>query len=217
MIKVNFVILFLIFYYTSYSFHYDEMIDTKDWSTGKIALVTGEILEGKLKYDKDNEIVKIDFYGRIKAFSPWKVNYFIYYDETIETLRKYYSVSIKNNNNYERVKFYEAIYEGILFTLFSQSRKTTVNNSLTYHQDFNFWSPEPVIVEIDKFFLWKDNEIINYDGSINQLIKFFPEHRKQIKSFINSKGLQADNRFDLLKICMFIEEITTLESSIYYK
>ena len=184
----------------------DDMIETDDWSTGRVTLISGEIIDGKLKYDKENQIVKITYGNSIKAFGPWKVNYFIFYDDDMESLRRFYSVTVKNPNNYERVKFYEAIYEGKETTLFAERNKTTIDNSFVYRQDIYFWGPEEIIVNRDQFFIWKDNTIIKFNSTYRELKELFPKCKKEIKTFINDKGLNLDDRHDLLKIFMYIDE-----------
>jgi len=110
------------------------------WNNGIVILSNNEVLEGTLKYDQKHEVIQIKLEGTVKAFSSHSVNYFEFYDEKSNVLRKYSACAIESKPHINRRVFYEIVLEGD-FTLLRKDlegslpdwvKDTYVNDSKEY-------------------------------------------------------------------------------------
>jgi len=190
--------------------HDNYKIKTNHWSNGSLFLINGDTLDGKLKYDYDQEIVKIFYQNQVKAFTPYQVSHFIFIDNQTDLLRKFYSVSEITRTNREKISFYEIIYEGELaVSVFSKPQKSTLDNRLLANDTFFFSEPgHPETAYSDVFYIWYNDQLLMIQN-FNQLYNMFSDIREKLKDFVRAHHLNCDDRQDLLKFFLLLESFNT--------
>ena len=94
------VILFSIFVFLSLSVISQEF-PSELLHEGKVTLVNGDTLEGKIKYDLENDLIQIVVNNTIQTFSARKIAFFSIYDASVDMFRTFYSIPYEIQPNYE--------------------------------------------------------------------------------------------------------------------
>jgi len=183
-------------------------LDDYTWRKGKIVLMNGTSLTGKLAYDLKMDIIKIDIDGKVKAFPPLKVRNFSYYDPHYRVKRQFFALPYQNNLKYNVYRFFEVIYEGNVALL---SRTEKINKDAVSFASDIFPRPtkEPEMVKIDHFYLiFPDGKVHQLTGEDKQIYKLLG-HKSKLRKYIKKHDLSLNRRIDLVKLMYFHEEIVS--------
>ncbi|MGK7393700.1 MAG: hypothetical protein ACNS62_03970 [Candidatus Cyclobacteriaceae bacterium M3_2C_046] len=194
--------------FNTFDVTYEDKISTSNWELGKVILVNGEQLSGRLNYDFKSEVVKLESDGRIRAFSPVKVSHFIFFDKQYQMLRKFYAVASQNKFNYDILEFYELIYQGSL-TFFSKPHpKSDGGADRVLFEEYIFLEEDTEWSIKDQFYIWQDQQLAEYDGSVDEFLNLVElEFHDKIKDFIQHNRFDLEFRQDLKEVCLFYENL----------
>src|SRR5688572_5875737 len=113
------VIVMFLFAVTSIS---AQQFPSDLWHEGKIVLLEGDTLRGKIKYDLQQDLVQ---YGvantRTTAFSARKVLYFEIFDTSVRRYRQFYALPFTTTSGYKSPVFFELLEEGKMTLLSRES------------------------------------------------------------------------------------------------
>src|ERR1700741_2968909 len=71
------------------------------WHDGKIVLLEGDTLKGKIKYDLQQDLVQFTYNDqRIEAFTARKVLFFEIFDTTVGKYRQFFALPYSATSNY---------------------------------------------------------------------------------------------------------------------
>ena len=169
---------------------------------GKVVLINGDTLKGKLKYDFENDLIQIILNGTIQTFSSRKIHFFQIYDETVDMFRNFYSIPYEVQPNYEIPLIFEVLYEGQLSLLAREQivTETVPQYSYAYRSSVNMTRTR---LSYDFYFLDQKGNFTKYDLKKPQLFELMSRKEPQIKSYIKKNKLKTDSRRDLVRITAY--------------
>jgi len=195
------VILFLIFALLSLSVISQEF-PSELLHEGKVTLVNGDTLEGKIKYDLENDLIQIVVNNTIQTFSARKIAFFSIYDASVDMFRTFYSIPYEIQPNYEIPLLFEVLYEGRLSLLAREVivTETVPQYSYAYRSSMNMTRTK---LAYEFYFLDQKGNFVKYDLKKPQLYELMSRKEPQIKSYIKKNKLKTDSRRDLIRITAY--------------
>ncbi|MEX2512779.1 MAG: hypothetical protein WD398_07735 [Cyclobacteriaceae bacterium] len=186
------------------------------WHEGKVFLASGEIHEGKVKYDMETNIVQVQN-NVIETFSSASISHFEIFDEYYGGIRIFYSLPYAVNSDYETPIFFELLTEGENITLLCREYITVdnrgMNNMGMRGMYMNpMWGP-PMMgrgfsrLAFDYYFL-TDQEIQKYSQKKRELLnEIMDDKSSEVKLYMRKNRLSHDKRGDLLRITAYYNQL----------
>lgn len=171
------------------------------WHSGKVVLVSGDTVAGDVKYDLENDIVRVNTPDKMYTFSSRKIFFFEIFDITVDNYRQFYALPHYVRPNYKAPVLFEVVFEGKLTLL---ARESIVNQ--TTHYNSYYWSGGTYsrqALVYDFYFLFKDGEIVRYSKKRRDLLKILKSKSSEIKQFIKKNNLKPDKKRDLARIMAY--------------
>jgi hypothetical protein len=169
---------------------------------GKVVLINGDTLAGKIKYDFENDLIQIIVNGTIQTFSARKFQYFSIYDGSVEMYRMFYSIPYEVQPNYEVPLIFEVLYEGQLSLLAREQivTETVPQYTYAYRSSYNMTRTR---LAYDFYFLDQKGNFVKYNLKKPELFELMSRKEPQIKSYIKKNKLKTDSRRDLVRITAY--------------
>lgn len=195
------VILFLVFITLSLNVCSQEF-PSELLHEGKVILINGDTLEGKIKYDLENDLIQIVVNNTIQTFSARKIAYFSIYDASVEMYRTFYSIPYEIQPNYEIPLLFEVLYEGKLSLLAREVivTETVPQYSYAYRSSVNMTRTK---LAYEFYFLDQKGNFVKYNMKKPELYELMSRKEPQIKSYIKKNKLKTDSRRDLVRITAY--------------
>lgn len=201
MIKIYFLLAFV---FTSFSLQ-AQTFPSQVWHEGKVVLLDGETLKGRIKYDLDNDLIQINLQNRVQTFSSRKILNFEIFDEGFDQYRLFYALPYKVKPNYETPILFEILHEGSLSLLCREFIIQETMPQFGYYPRFGGMTRMRLSYEF--YFLTEDGEIGRYIPKKRHLLHVMKNKSSEIKSFIKNNKLRYDRRDDLAKITAYYNSI----------
>lgn len=202
MIRGLFVAVLLLV--NSYSFGQD--FPSQLWHEGKIVLIEGDTLVGKVRYSQETEIVEYiaDGMKTALALTGRKLLYFEIFDSTIGQFREFYALPYAINNDYETPILFEVIHEGKPLSLLSRERVEyqVVNNPYTMGGSYT-----RLEVIYTYFFLTEKEGIKRFGGTKKDFEWMLKDKSQVIRKFVKQNHIRADRRGDILKVVLYYNSL----------
>jgi hypothetical protein len=201
MIDMKGLLLFLILLIIS-SNAFSQEFPSELTHEGKVTLVNGDTLKGKIKYDLENDLIQIIVNGTIQTFSARKIAFFNIYDETVDMFRTFYSIPYEVQPNYEIPLLFEVLYEGRLSLLAREVivTETVPQYSYAYRSSVNMTRTR---LSYDFYFLDQKGNFKKYNLKKPELYEIMSRKEPQIKNYIKKNKLKTDSRRDLVRITAY--------------
>jgi hypothetical protein len=172
------------------------------WHNGKVALVEGDTLIGKIKYNLDNNIIQFTSGLSLETLSSLKVLYFEIFDEIFGDFRYFYSLPYTMRGEYERPIFFEVLFDGKLTLMAREYVMTDNTPRFNSYWGGGFWWPYQRLA-FNFYFLDDRGNVIEYNQKRRSLLQIMNRQSDPIRSFIRSNSLRVDRRSDLVKITSY--------------
>lgn len=186
------------------------------WHDGKVYLASGEVHEGKIKYDMENNIVRVQN-NIVETFSSASISHFEIFDEYYGGLRVFYSLPYAINSDYKTPIFFELLTEGENITLLCREYITVDNRGMNamgmrgmYMNPM--WGP-PMMgrgfnrLAFEYYFL-TEQEIQKYSQKKSELLnEIMDDKSSEVKLFMRKNRLSHDKRGDLLRITAYYNQL----------
>jgi hypothetical protein len=179
------------------------------WHQGKVFLSSGQMYEGKVKYDLDANIVLVQG-NTVETFSSASIKYFEIFDEVYGGIRTFYSLPYALNSDYKTPIFFELLTEGEDITLLCREFIATDNRGYnSYGMRSMYMNPMwgmPMMgggfSRLDfNFYFLQDQKIYKYNQKKNELLReFMDDKSSEMKLYMRKNRLSHDKRGDLLRI-----------------
>lgn len=180
------------------------------WHPGKVFLSSGEMYEGKLKYDLDANIVLVQS-NTVETFSSASITYFEIFDEVYGGIRTFYSLPYALNSDYKTPIFFELLTEGEDITLLCREFITADNRGFNNAYGMRGMYMNPMwgmpmmgggFSRLDfNFYFLQDQKIYKYNQKKNELLReFMDDKSSEMKLYMRKNRLSHDKRGDLLRI-----------------
>ncbi len=176
------------------------------WHSGKVVLMEGDSVIGKLKYDLENNAVQVMKGQGIETFSSLQVKFFEIFDATFGDFRYFYSLPFMTTDGYERPIFFEVLFEGNLTLLAREF--IMADSSPMYNSWFDIGGGLPFFnnqrLDFKYFFVdVKTGEIQDFNKKRSALLSIMDNHSSNVRDYIKGNNLKVDQRSDLVKITSY--------------
>ncbi|MBC3788832.1 hypothetical protein [Spirosoma utsteinense] len=179
------------------------------WHTGVLLLSNGTELTGDLNYNWKAEIVQIRLGDGIKAYSAFHVREFTYFDDKINTLRKFASVEHPIRSSLRRLIVMEQLMEGpmTVYRRLRHAREPIAKRNLS-----SFGNDAELTQNLDSFdyFVYKDDGVVKLDHFVRDIWPVMQqEYHKELTQY--GTTLLIDRNTTLARL-LFINQYNSLKA-----
>ena len=197
-------LLTICIFFSLYSF--GQEFPSEIWHEGKIVLIEGDTLTGKVRYSQETEIVEYigGGMGTAIALTGRKILYFEIFDNTVGRYREFYALPYAINNDYETPILFEVIYEGKPLTLLSREKieYQVINNPYTMGGSYT-----RTVLNYTYYFLTEKNGIKRFNGSKKDLEYLLSDRSQLIKKYIKQERIRPEKRSDIMKVVFYYNSL----------
>jgi hypothetical protein len=184
---------------------YAQEFPFQAWHEGKVVLMSGDTLNGLVKYNVEGNVVQYDNKRQVKAFSSQKILFFEIFDQIFETYRQFYALPYHVQANYKTPILFEVLHEGTLTLL---AREYVVEESIPVYSYYSRYAYSTRSrLAFDYFFLDREGHIEKYTLKKNDLLEILKKKEPEIKQFIKKNNLKYDKREDLVRIVAYYNSL----------
>jgi hypothetical protein len=192
---------------------YAQEFPSQIWHNGKVFLENGALIEGKVKYDLDNNIVSIANES-VETYSAVAVTRFEIFDEYYGGIRVFYSLPYAATSDYKVPMFFELLVEGQEVTLLCREFITVDNRGMNGMGMAGMymgpmWGP-PMMgfnrLAFDYYFL-SGNNIQKYSQKKRDLFELMDDRSSELRLYMRKNRLSHDKRGDLLRITSYYNQL----------
>lgn len=173
------------------------------WYDGKLVLLEGDTLDGRIKYDFEMDLVQSIVNNTMQTFSARKILFFQIYDNASGSYRRFYSLPYRIEPTYKAPVLFEALYEGKLSLL---CRETIVTESVPSYTYYGYRQPVYATrtrLDFNFYFLSEKGDIEKYLMRKSDLLGMMKDKAPQIKQYMKKHNLRHDNRNDLFRVVSY--------------
>lgn len=175
------------------------------WHRGQIFDVNGQVYQGKVKYDLDNNLVQLQTDG-LATFGASNVIKFEIFDEVYGGIRTFYSLPYSLNGDYETPIFFEILTEGDDIVLMCREYIVTDSRMMGGPMMMNpIWGPQVggMYKLAFNYYFIKDGKIQRYSLKKKELLGILGDRSDEVELFMRKNRLAPDKRGDLLRITAY--------------
>jgi hypothetical protein len=197
------LVLTSVFFMTIFNLATAQQFPSELWYDGRLVLMEGDTISGKLKYDFDMDMVQVNAFNALKTYSARKILYFEIYDSRSGANRRFYSLPFNVEPTYKAPIIFEVLYEGKLSLL---SREVIVNESVPSYSYYGYRQPMYASrTRLDYFYYFLDSKggIQRYFMKRPELMGFMKDKSAQVRQYMKKHKLKHDNRNDLFRIVAY--------------
>lgn len=183
------------------------------WHKGQIVKMDGQVFQGLVKYDLDNNLVQLQG-NSIETFGASNVSQFEIYDEQYGGIRTFYTLPYPLSGDYDTPVFFEILTEGDNVVLLCREYIMTDSRGMGMWgggMGMNpMWGGPPMgggyKLAFTYFFI-KDGKIAKYTQKKKELLDIFGDRADEVQLFMRKNRLSHDKRGDLLRITAYYNQI----------
>lgn len=169
---------------------------------GKAITISGDTIEGKVKYDMQNDMIQVISEGVVYTLTARKLMYFTIFDETVNIYRTFYAIPYNVQPDYKVPRLFEVLHEGQLSLLGREIivQETVPQYSYMYRGSINTTRTR---LAYEFYFLDKSGNFILFNNKKSELYSIMRRRSQQIKQYIKKNNLKIDMRRDLVRITAY--------------
>lgn len=176
------------------------------WHEGRVVLISGDTLQGMIKYNIEGDAIQVENNEIIQAYSSQKILFFEIYDELFESYRQFYSLPYHVKSDYKIPILFEVLYEGPMTLL---AREYTVEETIPqygyYYRGSNYATRTRLA--FDYYFLNLKGHIEKFSLKKNDLYDILSKKSIEIKKYMKKNRLRHDKREDLVRIVAYYNSL----------
>ncbi len=174
------------------------------WHEGRIVLLEGDTLKGKIKYDLQQDLVQyIISNEQATVYTARKVIFFEIFDETVHRYRQFFALPYSATPSYRTTVFFELMVEGKLTLLTREYLEQR-----TYSSPYYFGASYSRLILAHKyFFLDEKGSITEFTGGKNELLTLMGRKSDDVDKFIKSNRLKVDDKNDFARIVVYYNSL----------
>lgn len=181
---------------------------SESWHDGKLTLLSGEEVNGKLKYNIEGDLVQVNVDNTIQTYSARKILFFEIYDETSARYRQFYALPYDIRPNYSVPMLFEVLYENTVTLL---CRENIVQENIPQYSYYSYYYPSRYSsryrLEYDYYFLNKEGGIVNYSLKKDNLYEILSKKSSALEKYIKENRLKHDRQRDLVRITAYYNSL----------
>lgn len=192
--------LTLLFFFATTSLA-DAQQWSKSWYPGNLVLLSGDSLEGDIRYDIENDAVQIRLENeRIHSFSGKKLLTFSLQEHPRRAVRRFYSLPYQVRGNYRSQRLFEVLYEGKLTLLCRPYMEHLLEDSYISDENSGKKSQDPLY---EFYFLDSEGEVQMYRPRLGRLLSIMSSKHREIRNYMKEYHLRHDQMRDLVRITAY--------------
>ncbi len=208
--KTQIYFLFIFFLSISVMAQQNEF-PSQVWHKGQIVTTAGQVFQGLVKYDLDNNVVQLQN-NTIETFGSSNVSQFEIFDEVYGGIRTFYTLPYPLTSDYETPVFFEILTEGNEIALLAREYVATDNRGMGMYGPMmmNPMFGPPMMGSYRlafNYYFFKDGKIQKYSQKKKELFDFFGDHSDDVELFMRKNRLSHDKRGDLLRITAYYNQL----------
>jgi hypothetical protein len=206
-IHITAFFLFLVLFVRAQSNQFPSQV----WHKGQIVSVNGQVFQGLVKYDLENNVVQLQDKS-IDTFGASNVSQFEIFDETYGGIRTFFTLPYALAGDYETPVFFEILTEGDEIVLLCREQIVIDNRGMGMYGPMAMnplWGPQTGGVyklAFDYYFIL-DGKIQKYSLKKKELLDILGDRSEEIDLFMRKNRLSHDKRGDLLRITAYYNQI----------
>jgi len=203
--KKSILLIVMAFFTLPFSSLAQEEFPSELWHEGKLVLLSGDVLRGKIKYNLDNDAIQINVDSRINTYSARKILYFEIFDETVDRYRQFYALPYRIRPNYKVPLLFEVLYENTLTLLCREAIVQENIPQFNYYYGSRYSTRLRLVYEY--YFLDKDGEIVKYTQKKEDLYTILTKNQDELEKYIKKNSLRYDRQRDLVRITAYYNSL----------
>jgi hypothetical protein len=173
------------------------------WHEGKIVLLAGDTLKGKLKYDLQQDLVQYTTPDlRIEAFTARKVLFFEIFDVTVNKYRQFFALPYSANTSYRAPIFFELLEEGKMTLLAREALEYR-----SYSSPYYVGSYTRLVLVYKYYFLDESGDIKEFIGNKKDLLDLMGAKADAVEKYMKTNRLNYDDKYDFAKIITYYNSL----------
>lgn len=181
------------------------------WHKGQVFSVNGQVFQGMLKYDLENNLVQVQNSG-VETFGASNVTHFEIFDEQYGGVRTFYTLPYPLTGDYETPVFFEVLTEGEEIILLCREYITTDSRGMGMYGPMMMnpiWGPPMggAYKLAFNFYFLKDGKIQHYNQKKKELLDILADRSDEVDVYMRKNRLSHDKRGDLLRITAYYNQI----------
>lgn len=174
------------------------------WHDGLVILESGDTLQGKLKFDLENELVQLESRGTLQTLTSRKTLAFQFYDRYEQRDRYFYTLPYSKVSDYKTPTFFELAMQGDPISVLV--RESLITQTFVNNNPYTVRAGVPITrtsIKYDLYFLDPDGDIVSYNGTKKGLLYLLRSRENDIKEFLKENRIRYDSKLDIIKVIQY--------------
>lgn len=209
---MRYILSLVVTFWSIASMAQSGMFPSQIWHKGQITTANGQVFQGQVKYDLDNNLVQLQS-SSIETFGASNVSQFEIFDEQYGGIRTFYTLPFSIQGDYDTPVFFEILTEGDNIVLLCREYIVADNRGMGGMWGANpmnpLWGPPmggAFRLAFNYYFI-KEGKIIKYAQKKKELLEVFGDRSDEVELFMRKNRLSHDKRGDLLRITAYYNQI----------
>ena len=176
---------------------------SETWHEGKLTLLEGEMLRGKIKYNLEADVVQLNTENTIQTYSARKILFFEIYDQEYGRYRQFYALPYETSGSYKVPRLFEVLHENTMTLL---CREEIVQENIPqygYYGNYGNRLGTRQRLVFNYFFLGQGGEIVRYSQKKDDLYAILHQNKNDVRQYIKKNRLKHDRQGDLVRITAY--------------
>jgi hypothetical protein len=192
---------FLTLLFLTYSYSLSAQQWSRTWHQGQLVSVSGDTLEGDIRYDIENDAVQIKLPDeRVYTYSGKKVLAFEFQEHPRRSKRRFYSLPYEQRNSFFTSRLFEVLYEGKLTLLCRPYMEHIITNPSKEDEASGKKKNDPYY---EYYFLNDDGIVHLYRPRLGRLLSFMSAKHREVRNYMKQHHLRYDQMRDLVRITAY--------------
>jgi hypothetical protein len=205
--KMKLSYIFMLFVFCLAENTYAQYFPSEVWHDGKITLLSGEEIGGKIKYNFEADLVQVNLNNTIQTYSARKILYFEIYDQEVGRYRQFYALPYNVRPNYKVPMLFEVLYENTMTLL---CRESVVQESIPQYGYYSYYGNRYATryrLAFDYYFLNHEGQIIPYSQKKDDLYSILSKDKVNLEKYVKENRLKYDRHRDLVRITAYYNSL----------
>lgn len=179
------------------------------WHDGKLTLLSGDEIEGKIKYSLESDLAQVNVNNTIQTYSARKILFFEIFDETTSRYRQFYALPYDIRPSYKVPMLFEVLYENTVTLL---CREAVVQENVPQYNYYSYYYygnrfATRYRLDYEYFFLDKEGGIVKYNQKKDELYEILNTNASALEKYIKENKLKPDRQRDLVRITAYYNSL----------
>ncbi len=202
-------VLFLFFLCLMVSPVIGQYFPSEVWHEGKLTLLSGDEVKGKIKYNLEGDLVQVNLNNTIQTYSARKILFFEIFDETTSRYRQFYALPYDIRPGYQVPMLFEVLYENTVTLL---CREAVVQENIPQYSYYSYYYygnrfATRYRLDFDYYFLDQEGGIVKYSQKKDDLYEILKSQQSALERYIKENKLKHDRQRDLVRITAYYNSL----------